>query len=70
MQSLKIGDLVIWTNAGNKYFGDYYSNNYKAPGIIIEVNKKHKVHDHSFGIYWADGKTTTEHACYIERIEK
>ena len=68
---IKVGDLVTWTEKGDKIFNNYYSFGYKSPGIILEVNKKTidaGTWDHSFEIYWADGQTTTEHSCYIRKV--
>jgi hypothetical protein len=78
---LKVGDLVIWTEIGDKLFAGYYSDNYKAPGIVRKViDKTNKTtgacgvnnHTHiiSYDIYWADGRTTIEHKCYIKGVEE
>ena len=71
---MKVGDLVTWTESGDKVFNNYYSFGYKSPGIIIAVNKKPDsgtlFEYNSYEIYWADGKKTTEHSCYIRKVEE
>ena len=41
--------------------------------IILKV-KKEAIRSgtifHTFEIYWADGQTTTEHSCYIRKVEE
>ena len=70
---MKVGDLVTWTEMGDKIFNNYYSFGYKSPGIILEEKKKTMLAGtmfHTFEIYWADGATTTEHSCYIRKVEE
>ena len=72
---LKVGDLVIWTEIGDKLFAGYYSDNFKAPGIVRKViDKTNKTtgacHIISYDIYLADGRTTIEHMCYIKGVEE
>jgi hypothetical protein len=70
---MKVGDLVTWTEKGDKIFNNYYSFGYKSPGIILEVSKRTMLAGtifHTFEIYWADGATTTEHSCYIRKVEE
>ena len=71
---LKVGDLVTWTESGDKVFNNYYSLGYKSPGVIVEEKKQENVANgtvfHTFKIYWADGQTTSEHSCYIRKVEE
>jgi hypothetical protein len=66
---LKVGDLV---RPHVESFQDYYDRYYKYPGILTEVLKVHTGGGHyrmSYKIYWSDGRTTTEHAAYIKKVE-
>jgi len=66
---LKVGDLVSYPDKG--VFHDYYKNNYKTPGIILNVVER-LIGDgsrHSYEIIWSNGKVTIEHASYIRKLE-
>lgn len=70
---MKVGDLVTWTERGDKIFNNYYSFGYKSPGVILEENKEALSSGtvfHTFEIYWADGQTTREHSCYVRKVEE
>ena len=66
---LKVGDLVTWTESGDKIFNNYYSFGYKSPGVLVEISERPEGENLSYEIYWADGKSTTEHACFIRKVE-
>ena len=62
------GDMVEFT--APEIFSDA-KRRYKNPGIVVEVLESQNL----FGVpspralvYWADGKTTNEHFCYLEKI--
>lgn len=70
---MKVGDLVTWTERGDKIFNGFYSFGYKSPGVILEENKEALSSGtvfHTFEIYWADGQTTREHSCYVRKVEE
>jgi hypothetical protein len=71
---LKVGDLVTWTESGDKVFNNYYSLGYKSPGVIVEEKKPEGGSNgtvfHTFKIYWADGQMSSEHSCYIRKVEE
>ena len=70
---MKVGDLVTWTERGDKIFNNYYSFGYKSSGVILKVKKEATRTGtifHIFEIYWANGQTTREHSCYIRKVEE
>lgn len=61
---MKRGDLVIFCSGA--WIFKHAEQRYKNPGIIFVVHRATPARGPSAGVYWSDGKITTEHYSYLK----
>ena len=67
---MKTGDLVNFHSSA--WVFENAARDYMNPGLILEVKptKVSGVNTSSrYQVYWADGRVTTEYACYLQAAE-
>ncbi len=66
---MKIGDLVEWHT--NAWAFKSAADNYANPGIVLKVKNNSETGKFvSAKVYWADGRVTSEHACYLRSFSE
>jgi len=64
---MKIGDLVNFETSA--WVFERAKDDYVNPGLILKISptKVSGVNTSSrYQVYWADGRVTTEYACYLQ----
>ena len=66
---MKVGDLVNFET--NAWVFEAAKNDYANPGMVLRVAYDPANKDRfQAEVYWADGRVTREHHCYLEVVNE